>query len=65
MYYNEEGKDVTRHIINNRTLLIEGEDLETRDLADLKAKEMKTSSYEVFKKNDNGRLSFIGYGIPK
>ncbi|CAL2091811.1 conserved hypothetical protein [Tenacibaculum sp. 190524A05c] len=65
MYYNEEGKDITKQILNNRTILIEGDDLETRNLANQKAREMKTSSYEVFTKNDKGRLNFFGYGIPK
>ncbi len=65
MYFNEEGKNITKQIIDNRTILIEGTDVKSRIYAREKAKEMRSSEYEVFTKDDKGRLVFIGYGIPK
>lgn len=64
-YYNDSNVKVNDRIEQGRTFLYLGTDIETRQLAEDKAREIGTYPYEMFADTEDGRRAFIGYGVPK
>lgn len=64
-YLTENGVDITKRIEERMTLLFEGTDLEHKELAEYKAKELRSYVYEVYADDKNGRRLHVGYAVPR